>query len=73
MSCRALEDVQRDRARLDKHWKQRLERARYEAEDAERRYRAVDPDYAQFPIMQSPVAAGHRDRRHLSHVFAFDL
>jgi DNA invertase Pin-like site-specific DNA recombinase len=44
LSCRALEDVQRDRARLDKHWKQRLERARYDAEDAERRYRAVDPE-----------------------------
>jgi DNA invertase Pin-like site-specific DNA recombinase len=44
LSCRAQEDVQRDRARLDKHWKQRLERARYEAEDAERRYRAVDPE-----------------------------
>jgi hypothetical protein len=39
-----MEDVQRDRARLDKHWKQRLERAKYEAEDAERRYRAVDPE-----------------------------
>ena len=39
-----MEDVQRDRARLDKHWKQRLERAVYEAEDAERRYRAVDPE-----------------------------
>jgi DNA invertase Pin-like site-specific DNA recombinase len=44
LSCRALENVQRDRARLDKHWKQRLERARYETEDAERRYRAVDPE-----------------------------
>jgi uncharacterized membrane protein YccC len=44
LSCRALEDVQRDRARLDKHWKQRLERARYEADDAERRYRSVDPE-----------------------------
>ena len=44
LSCRAMEDVQRDRARLDKHWKQRLERARYEAVDAERRYRAVDPE-----------------------------
>src|SRR4051812_22895847 len=44
LSCRALEDVQRDRARLDKHWKQRLERARYEADDAERGYRAVDPE-----------------------------
>src|SRR5262249_48960587 len=44
LSCRALEDTQRDRGRLDKHWKQRLERAQYEAEDAERRYRAVDPE-----------------------------
>ena len=44
LSCRALEDVQRDRVRLDKHWRQRLERARYEAEDAERRYRSVDPE-----------------------------
>jgi DNA invertase Pin-like site-specific DNA recombinase len=44
LSCRALEDVGRERARLDKHWRQRLERARYEAEDAERRYRAVDPE-----------------------------
>ena len=44
LSCRAMEDVQRDRVRLDKHWKQRLERARYEAVDAERRYRAVDPE-----------------------------
>ena len=58
LSCRVLEDVRRDRARLDKHWKQRLERTRYEAEDAERRYRAVDPDYAQFLIMLSPGRPG---------------
>jgi DNA invertase Pin-like site-specific DNA recombinase len=44
LSCRAMEDLERDRARLDKHWKQRMERARHEACDAERRYRAVDPD-----------------------------
>jgi DNA invertase Pin-like site-specific DNA recombinase len=44
LSCRALEEIQRDRARLDTHWNQRRERARYEAEDAERRYRAVDPE-----------------------------
>ena len=25
LSCQAMEDIQRDRARLDKHWKQRLE------------------------------------------------
>src|SRR5262249_36262298 len=43
-TCRALEAAGRARARLDKHWRQRLERARYEAEDAERRYRAVDPE-----------------------------
>jgi DNA invertase Pin-like site-specific DNA recombinase len=44
LSCRAMEDLERDRARLDKHWKQRMERARHEACDAERRYRAVDPE-----------------------------
>jgi hypothetical protein len=58
LSCRALDDVRRDRVRLDTHWRQRLERARYEAEDAERRYRAVDPDYAQSPIMLSPGRQG---------------
>ncbi len=44
LSCRALEDARRERARLDRHWRQRLERARYEAEYAERRHRAVDPE-----------------------------
>ncbi|HMB06795.1 MAG TPA: recombinase family protein, partial [Isosphaeraceae bacterium] len=44
LSCQATEMIQRDRARLDKHWKQRLEQARHEARDAERRYRAVDPE-----------------------------
>jgi hypothetical protein len=44
LSCQAMEDIQRDRARLDKHWKQRLERARHEAWEAERRDRAVDPE-----------------------------
>jgi hypothetical protein len=44
LSCRAMEDIQRDRARLDKHWRQRLERTRHEAWEAERRYRAVDPE-----------------------------
>ncbi len=44
LSCQAMEDIERDRARLDKHWKQRVERARHEAHDAERRYRAIDPE-----------------------------
>jgi hypothetical protein len=45
LSCQATEMIQKDRGRLDKHWKQRLEQARHEARDAERRYRAVDPEY----------------------------
>jgi DNA invertase Pin-like site-specific DNA recombinase len=44
LSCQAIETIERDRGRLDKHWKQRLEQAGYEAKDAERRYRAVDPE-----------------------------
>jgi hypothetical protein len=39
-----METIERDRARLDKHWEQRLEQAGHEAKDAERRYRAVDPE-----------------------------
>ncbi len=44
LSMNALADVERERARLNKHWQQRLERAQYEIDIAERRYRAVDPD-----------------------------
>jgi len=44
LSLKALEDIEGERARLDQHWQQRRERARYEAQDAERRYRAVDPE-----------------------------
>jgi DNA invertase Pin-like site-specific DNA recombinase len=44
LSMKALEDVEKERARLDKNWQQNLKRARYEIELAERRYRAVDPE-----------------------------
>jgi DNA invertase Pin-like site-specific DNA recombinase len=44
LSLQALDDLDAERARLDRHWQQRLERARYDAREAERRYRAVDPD-----------------------------
>jgi DNA invertase Pin-like site-specific DNA recombinase len=44
LSLRAVTDIEEERKRLDRHWKQRLERARYESERAERQYRAVDPD-----------------------------
>lgn len=43
LSARAHADIERERQRLDLHWRQRLQRARYDAESAERRYRAVDP------------------------------
>jgi hypothetical protein len=44
LSMNALADLERERARLNKHWQQRLQRAQYEIDIAERRYRAVDPD-----------------------------
>lgn len=43
LSMKALEDVEKERARLDANWQQSLKRARYEIDLAERRYRAVDP------------------------------
>ncbi|HEV8060524.1 MAG TPA: recombinase family protein [Gemmataceae bacterium] len=43
LSIQARADIQRERERLGQQWRQRLERARYDVELAERRYRAVDP------------------------------
>jgi Recombinase/Recombinase zinc beta ribbon domain len=44
LSLAAEADVRAERERLDAHWRQRLERARYEAQRAERQYVAVEPD-----------------------------
>jgi DNA invertase Pin-like site-specific DNA recombinase len=44
LSVKAQTDLRRERERLDKHWQQKLRRARYDVELAERRYQAVDPD-----------------------------
>ena len=41
---RALADLERERQRLDKHWQQRLERARIEADRAARQYHAIEPE-----------------------------
>lgn len=38
------EDIELERQQLHEGWKQRLERADYEAALARRRYEAVDPD-----------------------------
>lgn len=44
LSLKARADLRRERERLDKHWKQKLQRARYDVEVAERRYQTVDPE-----------------------------
>lgn len=44
LCLQAVENIQRERDRLTTHWKQRLERAQYEAYQTERCYRAVDPE-----------------------------
>jgi DNA invertase Pin-like site-specific DNA recombinase len=44
LSLKAQGDLRRERERLEKHWQQKLQRARYEVELAERRYQAVDPE-----------------------------
>jgi DNA invertase Pin-like site-specific DNA recombinase len=44
LSLAAAEDVVHERQRLDENWQQRLERARYQAQRAERQYRAVEPE-----------------------------
>jgi hypothetical protein len=44
LSVQALQEIDKERATQERHWQQRLERARYDSREAERRYRAVDPD-----------------------------
>lgn len=44
LAIHAMTDLQQERERLDRHWRQSLERVRYEVATAERRYRAVDPE-----------------------------
>src|SRR5262249_5505269 len=58
LSLAAAKDVLRERERLEHNWQQRLERARFQAERAERQYQAVEPDYPQPPIMHSPGQLG---------------
>jgi hypothetical protein len=44
LSLRAVADAERERARLARHWEQRLERARHDAERAARQYHAAEPE-----------------------------
>lgn len=43
LSLRAAQQSEQDRERLHSHWKQKVERAEYEAGLAKRRYESVDP------------------------------
>ncbi len=43
LSMKALEDAEKERARLHQHWQQQFKRVRYDVDLAERRYQAVDP------------------------------
>jgi hypothetical protein len=42
LSLKAIENVQRERQCLNRHWEQRLERASYDVRRAERQYKAVE-------------------------------
>ena len=44
LSLKAAEDIDQERTRLHRHWKQKLERVRYDAERAARQYHAVEPE-----------------------------
>ena len=44
LSLKAIQDVHQERERLHRHWKQRLERATYEAGRAERQYQVCEPE-----------------------------
>ena len=43
-SVALAENLEAERAALDRHWLQRLERAGYEVERARRQYAAVEPE-----------------------------
>jgi DNA invertase Pin-like site-specific DNA recombinase len=44
LSLAAADDIQQERARLHRNWQQQLERARYQAERAQRQHDAVEPE-----------------------------
>ena len=44
LSLKAADEVDQERARLHRHWKQKLERVRFDTERAARQYHAVEPE-----------------------------
>lgn len=45
ISLRVAEDIEAERGQLHQHWQQRLERAHYQVERAERQYQSVEPEH----------------------------
>jgi DNA invertase Pin-like site-specific DNA recombinase len=45
VSLRATAECERERAALERHWQQRLERARHDSARAQRQYDAVEPEH----------------------------
>ena len=44
LNAAAADDLQQEAARLEQHWQQQLDRARYRTERACRQYDAADPE-----------------------------
>src|SRR5262249_48782084 len=44
LHLQAQQEIQNERIRLDEHWQQRLQRARFETERIERQYQVVEPE-----------------------------
>jgi hypothetical protein len=44
LALQAADDLEHERERLELHWRQRLDRARFEADRAARQYQAVEPE-----------------------------
>lgn len=44
LNLQAATDIKQERERLHQHWRQRLERAQYESQRAERQYESVEPE-----------------------------
>jgi DNA invertase Pin-like site-specific DNA recombinase len=44
LSLQAATDIEQERERLHRHWRQRLERAQYESQRTERQYQSVEPE-----------------------------
>jgi DNA invertase Pin-like site-specific DNA recombinase len=45
LSLAAAEDIEHERKQLDEHWQRRLERSRYEVEQARGQYASVEPEH----------------------------